>query len=233
MRSTLALLLLAACSAPGTSPPPSFDMKYEGGEFHLGPVDWQETQWHNACAPYPAQVQQAEGTLLAGLWNGIPNVAGYCDACILVNTAKGKSAVLRVVTYGDTTKNSIDVSQEAYSALNSGESPRTMTWQLTTCPDTGKIFYEFQTGSSEFWTSLWVRNARVPLASVEVKSAKHASFTALKRGTDGTLTDSSGFGKGSFTLKLTGLDGRVVTDTFDWPAGGIAGQLLTGQGNFN
>jgi hypothetical protein len=240
MRSPLALLFLTACSsAPAGGdggPPVGFDMKFEGGQFHLGPVDWEESQWHNACAPgggYATQVRQAEGTLLAGLWKGIPNVAGYCDACIAVTTAKGKSAILRVVTYGDTTKNSIDVSNEAYATLNSNENPRSMTWQFTKCPDTGKILYEFQTGSSEFWTSLWVRNARVPLAKVEVKSANHASFAALSRASDGTLTDSSGFGKGSFTLQLTGVDGSVVTDTFAWPGGGIAGQLLTGQGNFN
>ncbi|MFL5299203.1 MAG: hypothetical protein ACJ79R_02525, partial [Anaeromyxobacteraceae bacterium] len=187
-----------------------------GGQFHLGPVDWAETQWHNACAPaagYRPAIQQAEGTLLAGLWSGIADVASLCDACIEVTTARGNSALLRVVTYGDTTTNSIDVSPEAYAALNSGEFPRTMTWQLARCPDTGAIAYEFQTGSSEWWTSLWVRNARVPLARVEVASPNHPAFVALARGSDGTLTDAAGFGKGSFTRRLTGVDGQQVTDT--------------------
>jgi expansin (peptidoglycan-binding protein) len=201
----------------------------------LGPVDYAETQWHNACAPatkYAPAIQKAEGDLLAGLWNGIPNVAGYCDACILVTTAKGKSANLRVVTYGDTTTNSIDVSPAAYQILNSGEYPRAMTWQFAECPDTGKIVYEFQTGSNEYWTSLWVRNARLPLTSVEVKSANHASYISLQRGSDGTLTDASGFGNGSFSIRLTSMDNQQLVDTFAWPAGGIAGQTLTGQGNF-
>jgi hypothetical protein len=72
-----------------------YGQKFEGGQFHLGPVDWAETQWHNACAPgtkYAPAVQQAEGTLLAGLWSGIPDVAAYCDACISVVTAKSRSA---------------------------------------------------------------------------------------------------------------------------------------------
>jgi expansin (peptidoglycan-binding protein) len=228
MRGSLLVFLTACASATG-GPPFDFAMTYEGGEFHLGPVDWEESQWHNACAPgggYVTAVRQAEGTLLAGLWNGIPNVASYCDACIAVTTANGKAATLRVVTYGDTTKNSIDVSPDAYAGLNSGESPRSMTWQFAKCPDSGKIIYEFQTGSSEWWTSLWVRNARIPLARVEVKSQNHQSLVALARGSDGTLTDATGFGKGAFTLQLTGVDGRVLSDTFDWPAGGIAGQLL-------
>jgi expansin (peptidoglycan-binding protein) len=208
---------------------------YEGGQFHLGPVDYEETQWHNACAPstkYAPAIQKAEGTLLAGLWNGIANVADYCDACIAVKTAMGKSAILRVVTYGDTTMNSIDVSPDAYQILNSGEYPRAMTWQFTRCPDTGKLVYELQTGSSEWWTSLWVRNARVPITKVEVQSPSHASFAALTRGSDGTLTDAKGFGNGPFMLRLTGVDGQTLVDSFPWPAGGIAGAVLTSQGNF-
>lgn len=257
------LLVASACSSGsttppggdgGTTPPPgtgdggggtvidggaagpivTYGSKYEGGEFHLGPVDYEETQWHNACAPgtkYAPAVQQAQGKLLVGLWNGIPNVADYCDACIFVTTAKGKSALLRVVTYGDTSNNSVDVSPEAYAILDSGEYPRAMSWQFAKCPDTGKVMYEFQTGSSEWWTSLWVRNARVPLKKVEVKSANHGSFVALARGGDGTLTDNAGFGKGPFTIQLTGIDGQVYSDTFQWPGNGIAGQTLTGQGN--
>jgi expansin (peptidoglycan-binding protein) len=227
-----------------TRPPPPegdasssiYGQPYTGGQYNLGPVDWAETQFHNACAPqtkYAPAIQQLEGTLLAGLWNGIPNVAGYCDACITVTTAKGKSALLRVVTYGDTSTNSLDVSPDAYALLNANEYPRTMTWQFAKCPDTGAIVYEFQTASSEYWTSLWVRNARVPLASVEVQSAKHATYVALTRGSDGTLTDASGFGKGSFSVRLTGIDGQTVIDTFAWPAAGIAGASMPGQGNFH
>ena len=107
-----------------------------------------------------------------------------------------------------------------------------MTWQFAACPDTGPVVYELQTASSEYWTSLWVRNARVPLAKVEVQSPNHAAFVALSRGTDGTLTDGSGFGKGSFTIRSTGVDGQQVSDTFPWPMAGLGGQLLTGKGNF-
>ena len=234
-----AMATLLACGGAGPNasagPAATFGQTYEGGQFHLGPVDWAETQWQNACAPatkYAPAVQQAEGTLLAGLWNGIPDVASYCDACIHVVTAKGKSAVLRVVTYGDTTSNSIDVSPDAYAVLNSGEYPRAMTWQFAECPDTGPVLYEFQTGSSEWWTSFWVRNARMPLADVAVQSPNHAGFASLRRASDGTLNDDGGFGKGKFTIRLNSADGQQFTDSFDWPAGGVSGRTLTGHGNF-
>ncbi len=219
----------------GSGPLVTYGDPYEGGQFHEGPVDYAETMFHNACAPgtkYNPDVQKVEGSLLAGLWDGIPDVASYCDACIRVETAKGKSAILRVVTYGQTSTNSIDTSPEAYNLLDSGEYPREMTWQFAKCPETGPMLYEVQTGSNEWWTSLWVRNARVPLAKVEVQSQNHASFVELERGGDGTLTDASGFGAGQFSIRSTGVDGQVVVDTFEWPSGGIAGAFLTGQGNF-
>ncbi len=208
---------------------------YTGGEYNLGPVDYAETQWHNACAPstkYAQSVQAVEGTLLAGLWDGIANVSNYCDACIYVQTGAGKSAVLRVVTYGATSTNSIDVSPDAYALLDMNEYPRAMTWQFAECPSTGPMMYEFQTGSSEWWTSLWLRNARVPVAKVEVQSANHAQWTELQRGSDGALTDGAGFGQGTFSIRTTGIDSSQITDTFQWPAAGVAGQMLTGSGNF-
>jgi expansin (peptidoglycan-binding protein) len=215
--------------------PVLYGQPYTGGQYNLGPVDYSESQWHNACAPgtkYDPRVQQVEGTLLAGLWNGIPDVAGLCDACIWVTTDAGKSALLRVVTYGDSSTNSIDTSPGAYALLDTGEYPRGMTWQLAQCPDSGPILYEFQTGSNQWWTSLWVRNARLPLTKVEVQSVNHASWTELTRGSDGTLTDASGFGQGGFSIRSTGVDGQAVVDTFDWPGAGIAGAFLTGQANF-
>src|SRR5207237_9033160 len=133
-----ALAGIAACSAdhPGSDgggmpggdggAPVAYGQPYQGGQYNLGPVDYAETRYHNACAPggkYDARVQSAEGTLLAGLWNGIPDVASYCDACIYVTTARGKTALLRVVTYGDTTPDSIDTSPDAYSLLDGGEYP--------------------------------------------------------------------------------------------------------------
>jgi expansin (peptidoglycan-binding protein) len=209
----------------------TYGQTYEGGMFHRGPVEWAGSI-PNACAPYSTPVQQAEGTLLAGLWGGIPEVASYCDACIHVVTAQGKSTVLRVVTYGDTSANSIDVSPEAYAILNSDEWPRDMTWQFAKCPDTGKVIYEFKEGVHDYWTAFWVRNARVPLTKIEVKSPHHPEFLSLSHEGDGSLVDYAGFGAGSFTIRLTAMDGQQITDAFDWPAAGLSSQVLTGHANF-
>lgn len=200
------------------------------GQYHLGPVDFAETEWHNACAPgggYRSELRDATGLggeYLAGLANEYAESGGTCDACILVKTATGRSIVLRVVTYGvEAEAGDIDISPNAYAEINTEEYPRSMTWEFAKCPDVGGIAYEFQTEANAWWTSLWVRNPRVALTHVEVKSANHPDFFELRRGGDGTLNDDSGFGEGGFTLRLTAMDGQTLTHDF---TGFSAGELV-------
>jgi hypothetical protein len=191
------------------------------GQYHLGPVDFAETEWPNACTPaggYRPELRDITGLggeYLAGVSNSYAENGGVCDACILIDTAQGESIVARVVTYGVTSEpGNIDVSPSVYDSLNHGEYPRTMSWVFTNCPDTGALRYEFQTGANVWWTSFWVRNQKVPVTKVEVKSTNHAEFFELRRETDGTVNDDGGFGEGEFTLRITAMDGQVIEDTF-------------------
>jgi expansin (peptidoglycan-binding protein) len=206
------------------------------GQYNLGPVDFAESEWHNACAPaggYRSPLRSVTGLgneYLAGVSNDFMAAGAVCDACIQVDTAAGKSLVARVVTYGvSNAPGDLDLSPNAFAALSTGEYPRTMTWKFAKCPEMGPINYEFQTEANIYWTSFWVRNPRVPVTKVEVKSANHASFVALRRELDGTLNDDGGFGAGSFTLRITGMDGQVVTDTLP---GFSAGQLVVSTQQF-
>ncbi len=205
---------------------PLFYGQAHRGQYHLGPVDFAETKWHNACAPaggYRSELHKCTGLgseYLAGVSYYYSGGGAVCDRCIFIRTGKGKEITARVVTYGATGRNDIDVSPSVYAALNEGEYPREMTWQFVKCPKTGFIQYEFQTAASIWWSSLWVRNARVPIKKVEVKSQKHTDYYRLRQGSDGTFTDSGGFGAGPFTLRVTAIDGQVVEKLFnDFPTG--------------
>lgn len=209
----------------GTADPTTDGLTYgeeHSGQYHLGPVDFAETQWPNACTPqggYKESLRDATGLggeYLAGVSHSYADGGGACDACILITTGAGRSIVARVVTYGDTNEpGDIDVSPSVYEALNADEYPRSMTWKFSKCPDTGTLRYEYQTEANAWWTSLWVRNPRVPLASVAVKSISHSEYFTLRRETDGTLNDDGGFGEGEFTLQLTAIDGQTITETFE------------------
>ena len=211
----------SSTSGPKAKPTINGDMFGDAheGVYHLGPVDFAETQWHNACAPgtkYRSALQSTvglSGEYLAGVANAYNGNGGVCDSCILIETGKGKSIIARVVTYGvEMADGDIDVSPAVYDAIYQNEFPRNQTWHFARCPDVGPIQYEFQTEANIYWTSLWVRNPRVPLVKAEVKKSGASDFIELSRGTDGTLTDGSGFGDGAFTLRLTAMDGQVITD---------------------
>ena len=201
-------------SGPSEGGEASYGEVFEGGEYHLGPVDWAQSEWNNACGPYPEEIQQLEGIYLSGLEASHTAMGELCDACVRIDSAQGNTLITRVVTYGQTTPNSIDLSPEAYALLDEGEYPRLMSWQVTKCPDSGNLRYQFQTGAHEYWSSLWIRNQRIAVAKVEVKSSNHADWFALERAGDGTFTDAGGFGAGEFTLRVSALDGQTVEDTF-------------------
>jgi expansin (peptidoglycan-binding protein) len=241
-------LLAAACgsdadgkkgdvgSDPPTTSAATFDDVHEG-VYHLGPVDFAESEYHNACAPeggYRGDLYMSTGLggeFLAGVSNELSQGGGICDACILIETAEGESIVARLVTYGvEHAPGDIDVSPSVYDAINHGENPRTMTWRFAHCSEAGKLAYEFKTGSNPFWTALWVRNPGVPLTKVEVKGTGDNDFVELARESDGSLVDASGFGDGAFTLRITGLDGQVVEDELP---GFDAGQLVQSKKQFD
>src|SRR5262249_45186124 len=148
-----------------------------GGQYNLGPVDWAETQWHNSCAPYPPEIQALDGDFLAGTDLAYNGNGQLCDACIQIVTAQGKSVVARVVTTGVSNMSTdLDLSPQAYAALNVNEYPRSMTWRTVTCPTGGPLYYQWQTGANVYWTSLWVRNPRVAITKLEVMSKNHATW---------------------------------------------------------
>jgi expansin (peptidoglycan-binding protein) len=238
------IALLAACGSSGSSSgddDDDDDVVVDGdggapdplgeehqGEFHLGPVEWNGAIW-NACAPYPEEIQAIEGTFLAGVSGELAGDGGYCDACIQVTTDLGRSIVARVVTYGQTTApGNIDVSPAAFAALDEGQYPRSMVWRLVECPGTDPIYLQFQTGAHVDWTSFWVRNPRIAVDHVEVTSARHPTFTTLRRGPDGTFNDDGGFGAGPFTVRVVGIDGASVDLSFD---SFVGGDLLAGDTN--
>ena len=223
MRPTVLLITLLSC-APAAPPATTGEVFGEthAGSYHLGPVDWAGTQWNNSCSPYPAAVQALEGVYLAGVDNSLNGAGQLCDACALITTRLGKTVLVRIITTGaSNAPGDLDLSPEAYQAIHQEDpmgtpaNPRPMTWQLAKCAAGSTIRLQYQTQANPDWTSLWVRNPRLPIDRLEVQSSRHAAFFSLRRETDGTWNDDSGFGAGAFTLKLTGRGGAVLTQKFD------------------
>jgi len=191
------------------------------GNFWLGPVDYAETEWHNACAPsnkYPAGVRTLYGNYIMGLANevvlqGLKASGGdLCDACVELS-ANGKTLVARAVTYGqETGPNDIDVSPEIDQALG-GDGGRSVSWRFTSCATTTPVQYTFD---GRQWTNtwffrVWVRNAKIPFTKLEYKLGS-GSWTAAEHQTDGAFQASSQDFSQGFSVRVTAIDGQTLED---------------------
>jgi expansin (peptidoglycan-binding protein) len=228
--SLIAVWMLGACGAGGGGGGGDDAVLGEAhtGQYQLGPVEWTGS-FHNACAPYPDSIMQLDGDLLAGVSNEVGGDGSLCDACVQIDTALGHTITAHVVTYGvSNAPGDLDISSAAFALISENEYPRDMTWRLVSCPVQGPIYVQMQTGANIYWSSLWIRNARLAVQSVAVKSANHPDFAPMQRGGDGTFTDGGGFGDGAFTLRVTAIDGSEVELAFD---GFQPGELLEAKGN--
>lgn len=231
------VLALVACSSSGEGSPPTGEpatpaaepgpggSRYWGephtGNFWIGPVDYEESEWHNACAPsvkYPAGIQALYGDYIMGLANevtlgGLRASAGQlCDTCVELE-ANGESLIARVVTFGEETgPNDIDVSPEIDAALHADRG-RTGSWRFVSCPTSAPIQYTFdgRQWSNTWFFRVWVRNARAPVEKLEYRLGDGA-WTQTERQGDGAFQASSQDFGGGFSLRVTSIDGQTLID---------------------
>jgi hypothetical protein len=220
-------LFSPSCASKTPGPPTrgegslSIGERHEG-QYHLGPVDFDETAYHNACAPaggYQKQIRDTvglSGEYIAGVSNELSGGGSICDACMKIETAQGESIVARIVTYGvEQAPGDIDVSPSVFAAISHDEYPRSMVWSLVACPKGGSILLEYKGDSNPFWTALWVRNATIPIERVTVSRGTSQDEQELWVASDGSRVLDSGFGEGAFTVTLTSVLGEKIEKTFD------------------
>jgi hypothetical protein len=216
---------------------------YANVNMWYGPVDFAESEYHNACgledgSKYPAIIQNLYGNYLIGLdGENIANVESHCDNCAQL-TANGKTIIAHIVTYGiENGVNAIDLSPEAQSALGLSSSKWTGTWQFCSCPANGSpIYYNFdsrQWSPQNFWyMRIWTRNQRIPVTKLETKIGS-GSWVAASQESDGAWQTQSGvdFSKG-FQVRVTAVDNQQLVDTIPAPTGITPSNPLAGQTNF-
>ena len=217
---------------------------YVNVNMWYGPVDFAESQYHNACGLedgtiYPTVIQDLYGNYLIGLDGGnIPNVASHCDDCAQL-TANGKTIVAHIITYGtENGVDAIDLSPEAQSALGLSSSDWTGTWQFCSCLTNGTpIYYEFdsrQWNPQNFWyMRIWTRNQHLPVTLLETKIGS-AAWAAASQADDGAWETVSGVDfSGGFQVRVTAVDNQQMVDTIPAPPGINPANPIAGHANFN
>ena len=140
------------------------------------------------------------------------NNAQWCGACLAVTGPMGNSITVRVVdqcpgcSHGD-----LDLSETAFDMLSPMSAGRIkISWQEVPCDVTGPIAYNFQSGASQFYAAIQIRNSRYPIAMIE--ALQGSAYTALAKQSYNYYVASGGLGKGPYDLRVTDERGQVIED---------------------
>ena len=138
--------------------------------------------------------------------------ADWCGACVQVTGPSGSTVVRIVDKCPGCAKGDLDLSQTAFGELAPLSAGRiAITWHEVACDVTGPIGYHFKSGDTKFYTPIQIRNARYPIAKLEVQQG--GAYAAIPRVDYNYFVPTAGLGDGPFALRTTDTRGHVALDT--------------------
>ncbi|MEK8034963.1 expansin EXLX1 family cellulose-binding protein [Ideonella sp. DXS29W] len=167
---------------------------------------YQYTEGGNCSFPPPTM-------LTAAMNNTDYDGAKACGGCIAVtNPANGKTVQVRIDDRcPECAPGDVDLDQEAFAQIAElwqGRIP--ITWKYIACTAPTLSLY-FDPGSSQWWTSVQVRDHRYPLAKLAWRvTGSGKPFVAVPRELYNVFIPAGGMGTGPYDFKLTDVYGQVV-----------------------
>ena len=104
-----------------------------------------------------------------------------------------------------------------------------VTWNYVDCPITSSIQLHNKEGVSAYWFSMQVVNANKGVAKLEVSTNGGSTWQATTRTTYNFFENTSGFGTTTVDVRITSVDGDVVTVN---SVNVSSGASTTGSSNF-
>jgi expansin (peptidoglycan-binding protein) len=110
----------------------------------------------------------------------------------------------------------LDLSPDAFEQIAEIERGRVpISWTFVDCGVDGPVRYRYKDGTNPWWTAVQVLNHKLPVVSLEW-SEDGATFNPASREDYNYFLDDAGFGDNRVTVRITAVDGQVLTD--DLPA---------------
>jgi expansin len=108
----------------------------------------------------------------------------------------------------------IDLSPDAFAYFRDPSTGvlNVITWKYVKCTITGGLTYTWKSDSSQYWAELLIGNYPYEITKVEYDQGG-GSFAPLARTAYGYYQASGGMGPGPYTIRITDINGSVVTDT--------------------
>ncbi|KAK0111723.1 hypothetical protein ONS95_002064 [Cadophora gregata] len=139
--------------------------------------------------------------------------AGNCGACVSVTGPNGNAVTAMIVDQcpGCGT-NHLDLFPDAFAALaNPSKGVIPVTWDFVDCPITSPLAVHNKEGVSAFWFSMQVVNANKEISKLDVSTDGGSTWKSTTRQDYNFFENSSGFGTTTVDVKVTSVDGDVVT----------------------
>jgi len=154
-----------------------------------------------------------KGVLTAAMNQADYDTATACGAYVEVtNLANGETVVVRIDDRcPECAPGDVDLSTEAFAKIAPLETGvLAISWRYVSGPSTPARVV-FQDGSSQWWTSIQVRNHRNPVATLAYRpSGTKTAFMPLERQMYNYFVAPAGMGPGPYDLKITDVFGDVL-----------------------
>lgn len=178
------------------------------GPDQAGVITYYAADGSGNCSFDPSPADLDVAAMNAPQWDN----SAVCGSCVRVDGPKGSVTVRIVDQCPECASGALDLSAEAFAKIAEPSAGRVdVRWQPVSCSVQGAVILRFKEGSSQYWTGLQVRNTRIPVRSLEVQ--KNGAWVAVPRQSYNFFVDSSGFGTGPFSFRITGSDGQQLVET--------------------
>ncbi|KAL5047585.1 RlpA-like double-psi beta-barrel-protein domain-containing protein-containing protein [Aspergillus fruticulosus] len=157
--------------------------------------------------------------------------AAECGACIAVTGPNGNTVKVMIVDKcPECAPTHLDLFESAFTTLASAsEGQIPISYSFTPCGISSPLILRNKSGTSAYWFSMQVVNANGAVKSLEVSTDNGSTWKGTTRSDYNFFENSSGFGTDTVDVRVTGVDGAVVTVNNVSVA---SGKSVTAAGNF-
>jgi expansin (peptidoglycan-binding protein) len=197
----------------------------------VNPVHYGEATYYYATGAGACSFDPSPGDLLVAAMNGAEyDDAAWCGAYVHVTGPKGAVTVRMVDLCPGCKAGDLDLSEEAFSLIaNLAQGRVPISWQLVSPDLPGPIAYHFNSGSSQWWTAVQIRNHRNPIARLEYRTSDGEWVTVPRTSWNYFVQTGPGMGPGPYNFRVTDSYGNVLTD---YGVAHVAGETVSGGSQF-
>lgn len=142
-----------------------------------------------------------------------------CGQCLEITGSEGTAVVMVADRCNDCPPNRLVINKPTFVKIAGTKVGNAeISWKPVPCAVSGNLELRVKKTSSIHWTSIQVRNHRVPIKAVSFK--KGDEWIEMTRSDDNYFVAAKGVGAKSVTLKITSMDGQVVEESLpEWKDG--------------